>query len=315
MNEIEVIRIITNTVLGKDRAKDIIGDDVAVTGANANLVIKTDMLVSTTDMPPQMTLEQASRKAVAMCVSDFAAKGVKPTCFLVSLGIPKGYTKNEIRRIALGLKKASYEWGLELLGGDTNLSKELVISCTMVGFSDKVVGRRGAKPAEIVVTNGYFGYTASGLKILLDNAKCGSKFKKKAVESVLKPSPRLEDGIILSKYLTSSIDSSDGLAISLHTLAELNGVGIKVTKMPVDNDVLNFASANGIKAEELVLFGGEEYLIVGTMRRDDFDRAKAELENRGGTIIAIGQTTNKKGVVMEINGSTKIPKKGWIYSF
>ncbi len=39
------------------------------------LVINTDMLVSTTDVPPQMTLFQAARKAVVMTVSDVLVKG------------------------------------------------------------------------------------------------------------------------------------------------------------------------------------------------------------------------------------------------
>ena len=59
------------------------GDDVsAVDIGNEKLaVIKTDMLVGKTDVPPGMNLWQAARKAVVMNISDLAAKGVNPPIF------------------------------------------------------------------------------------------------------------------------------------------------------------------------------------------------------------------------------------------
>lgn len=311
IDENEVIKIILTTVLGDKTSK--IGDDVAI--SDQNLIIKTDMLVSTTDVPKQMNLTQASKKAVAMCVSDFAAKGVKPVGFLVSLGIPRGTTKEQIKEIALGLKEASLKWGLKLYGGDTNLSKELIISCTMFGFSDKIVTRDGAKPGEVVVTNGYFGYTASGLKILMNKVKYTNDFGKKAISSVLNPEPRLNDGLILSRYLTSSIDSSDGLSISLHTLSRMSGVKIVINKKPTNDDVYEFASLNGINVDELVFFGGEEYLIVGTMRKNEFRKARKEIEENGGILLKIGYTTRGLGVEVKDGKRGILPEIGWVYSF
>jgi thiamine-monophosphate kinase len=314
VNELEVIEIIKETVLGSKEDADLIGDDVALF-QKGKLVIKTDMLVSTTDMPSQMTLAQAAKKAVAMCISDFAAKGVRPSGYLISLGIPAGYSKKEIQEIAKGLKEASEKWDVKLVGGDTNLAKELIISCTMFGFSEKVVGRKGASLDELVVTNGYFGYPAVGLRILTSEVRSTPKLRRKAVSSVLNPEPRLDDGLVLSKYLTSSMDSSDGLAICLHTLAERNNIRISVTKIPVRKDVVDFASRNGIRVKELAFFGGEEYLIVGTMKKADFPIAKREIAKVGGELVSFGYTSKGKGVFVESNGSYELPKKGWVYSF
>ena len=41
------------------------------------LIVKVDTLVESTDLPPGMKLEDAARKSIVSCVSDFAAKGVK----------------------------------------------------------------------------------------------------------------------------------------------------------------------------------------------------------------------------------------------
>ena len=100
-----------------------IGDDVAVVPLGVGkLVLKVDMLVEHTDVPRGMTSRQAARKAVAMCVSDFAAKGVKPDSFMVSLGLRQGVTQEEVGGLALGFRDAEKEWEVRMVGGDTNES-------------------------------------------------------------------------------------------------------------------------------------------------------------------------------------------------
>ena len=74
------------------------GDDVSALdlGDGRLAVLKTDMLVGRTDVPSGMSLWQAARKAVVMNVSDLAAKGVRPTAILASLGLPRGLTEGDI---------------------------------------------------------------------------------------------------------------------------------------------------------------------------------------------------------------------------
>ena len=63
------------------------GDDVSAVNLNQKqvAVLKTDMLVGKTDVPQEMTLFQAARKALVMNISDFASKGVQPIAALVAL--------------------------------------------------------------------------------------------------------------------------------------------------------------------------------------------------------------------------------------
>ena len=77
MNEYEIIDLLKRTAGSSPPGYSPIGDDVATLPASpGKLVLKSDMLVGRTDVPPGMTWRQAARKAVAMCVSDFASKGV-----------------------------------------------------------------------------------------------------------------------------------------------------------------------------------------------------------------------------------------------
>ncbi len=293
-----------------------IGDDVAVVPRGVGkLVLKVDMLVEGTDVPKGMTYRQAARKAVAMCVSDFAAKGVRPDSFMLSIGLKRGVTEGEVEQLARGIVDAQREWGVHLVGGDTNEAEQLILDCTMVGFAKRVVGRRGASVGDSLVVSGPFGYPPAGLKILAGDAKAEPKFAARAKESVLNPSPNLFAGLALAPYLTSGMDSSDGLARSLHTLAQESDVGFEVTGLPYAEGVMEFAGLNGLEPEKLVLEGGEEYLIVGTVRESELPAAVRVARRAGSRLIQIGSATRRKGRVESVGSGTPKPIRdaGWTH--
>nr|AIE90706.1 thiamine-monophosphate kinase (thiL) [uncultured marine thaumarchaeote AD1000_05_B01] len=132
-------------------------------------VVKVDTFVESTDLPPRMKLEDVARKSIVSCVSDFAAKGVKPAFGIISLTIPKKLSRSNIQSLAKGFQKAAREFELKILGGDTNEGKELVITFSLFGTAKKIVNRSGAKANHVIITSGPFGYTGAGLSILLKN--------------------------------------------------------------------------------------------------------------------------------------------------
>jgi thiamine-monophosphate kinase len=292
-----------------------IGDDVGVLPSRSgNLVIKVDMLVEGTDVPPGMTYRQAARKAVAMCVSDFASKGVKPDSFLLSLGLERGVTQAQMDEIGEGVRDAERLWKLHLVGGDTNESRELTIDCAMVGFAKRIVPRDGARPGDFLVVTDSFGYPPAGLRILAGKAKAERKFAERAKASVLEPTPSLRVGLALREYLTSAMDSSDGLARSLHTLARASGVGFRVESLPEGEGVARFARENGLDQESLVLAGGEEYVIVGTLRPQAFEEAARAARKAGGMLLKIGKAIESNRVeLVSSRGTRRVEDEGWTH--
>src|ERR671916_1190665 len=247
-------------------------DDVAVLGKG--IVIKSDMLVASTDVPRYMQAWQIARKSIVSCVSDLAAKGVRPYAAVISLGLPNNYSiqRPDIEGLAEGFAIASKEFGVKIVGGDTNEAAELVIDCTMIGFSTfKVPTRSGAKPGDYVIVSGPFGFAPAGLAILLQNAITVSSsnsvtFRKHAVKSVLEPYPRQSFGLALARYFSSSIDSSDGLAVSLYELASHSeGVDIIIYNIPFVEGLDEFAQENSLDKNELVFHGGGEDEIRATI--------------------------------------------------
>lgn len=318
MDERAIIGILVE-VLGQPKPPfSSIGDDVAYLPAKkGKLVIKSDMLVAKTDVPKGMELWQAARKSIVMCISDFAAKGVAPLAGLISLGIPRSFDEHHIRALAEGFRRAEEEFGIEILGGDTNEAEGLVIDCCMMGFADSIVRRRGAKPGDLVVTTGSFGYSSAGLAILLHGLKAEEGFRERAISSVVMPQPRLKIGMVLAKKRlpSASIDSSDGLALSLYELALQSRVGIEVENLPTTDEVIRFAKMNDLRLDELVLYGGEEFEIVATIPKDKLIEAERVARRVGKSIVIMGRVTKDyPNVILVRDGHRiKVERKGWVH--
>jgi len=294
------------------------GDDVSAYDiGNGNLVVlKTDMLVDKTDAPPSMNLWQAARKTVIMNVSDFAAKGVKPLAMLVSLGLSREITRKDVEEIGAGLNAGAREYDAYIIGGDTNEASDLVISLSLFGVAkkDEVMLRSGAKPGDLVAVTGSFGKTTAGLKVLLEGLKTPREIRKVLVDSVLMPQARLKEGLALSqtKAVTASIDSSDGLAWSLHEISRASNVGFLVNRLPIAEEAKKFAQINRLDPLELTLYGGEEYELVLTVKPKLWRRAEKAVEKVGEVLLPIGKVTAERRILLEIDGKRRvIEPRGW----
>jgi len=277
-----------------------------------HIIVKVDTLVESTDLPPEMELVDAARKSIVSCVSDFAAKGVRPIFGIISLTIPKKLSRSNIESLAKGFQRAAREFELKILGGDTNEGKELVINFSLFGISEKIVNRKGAKANHVIITSGPFGYSAAGLSILLKNKKSSRKFGTKAKNAVFKPNCRLMFGLKNKNYFSSSMDSSDGLSTTLNEMSNQSKKKFVITRMPSENDVFDFASSSRLNANDLILNGGEEYEIVATVNASNLPKIKKYAKKHRMKLYEIGYVTKGKGVFHKKNGKLiKIKDGGW----
>lgn len=317
LGEKKIIAIIMDCLDKMPNMSIPFGDDASAIeiGPNHLVVVNMDMLVEKTDIPPTMNLFQAARKAVIMNLSDLAAKGAQPIALLASLGIPPELTKVDLQHIGMGLNAGAREYNTYILGGDTNEATELIISCMALGVSkkNKLIKRNGAKPGDFVAVTGSFGKTASGLKILIDKLSAPN-ICKVLVDSILFPKARINEGIILanSQAITASIDSSDGLAWSLHELSIASNVGFYIENIPIDPAVEIFAQIHGLNSIELALYGGEEYELIVTVKPCSWNKIKKAIESIGSDLIKIGVVTAEKQCLLNLGDkSISISKKGW----
>ncbi|MBI3841772.1 MAG: thiamine-phosphate kinase [Thaumarchaeota archaeon] len=309
-DEEEIIRIFQNS-FGK-KSKFLAEDVERFTLNKIPIVAKSDMLVESTDVPPGMKIDQIARKSMVACVSDFACKGVKPQYATISLSLPQGLSRSKIKRLAAGFARASKEFVVKIVGGDVNEGKEIVINVSMFGWAKKIVARRGAKVNDVIITSGPFSYSHAGLKIILRHFKAESKFERKSKKSVFLPTPKLNFGLSIANYISSAMDSSDGLAITLNEMSRQSANKFVITKLPTTSEIETFAKKNRIRLADLVFCGGEEYEIVATVPRSNFSKVMNLARKQNIPIQEIGYVAKGKNVVYLDRDKIKTVKKcGW----
>ena len=186
-------------------------------------------------MPAGMTYRQAARKAVAMCVSDFAAKGASPDSSVVSVGLKKGVRQELVDALARGFRDAEEEWGVLLVGGDTNEAKELVIDCAMVGFAERLVARGGAVPGVVFHTDQGSEYTAGSFRQACQRLGIA--------QSMGRPGSALDNAVIESWHSTLEFELR-----SLHSFATRAAARAAVAAWIEDYNHVRRHSALGMRS-------------------------------------------------------------------
>lgn len=309
LDETEIIKIF-QTGFGKRKFES---EDVEIFNLGKNKIVsKTDTLVQSTDIPSKMKLSDAARKSIVACVSDFAAKGVKPKYGMISINLPKSISRLKINKIVSGFKKACQEFDISIMGGDTNGGKEIVFNVCLFGITDGIVTRKDSKKRDLIFVTGPFGYTSVGLNILLGTKKGKETFVKKAINSVIKPKPKLDFGVKNKKYFSSSMDSSDGLSTTLNEMSKQSKNKFIINKIPSLKDLEEYAKYYKLDLNNLVFNGGEEYEFVFTIPQKYKKIVKKNARLTKTKIIEIGHVTSGKGVYVEKNKIlTCLKDKGW----
>ena len=174
--------------------------------------------------------------------------------------------------------------------------------------------RNGAKPGEIIATTGKFGNTSAALKILFKGYDPPADLKNSLLDSIFMPRAKVKEGIALSKSraISSSIDSSDGLAMSLYDLSKSSNVGFELLNLPISQESKVFAGLYEIDPKELALYGGEEYELLFTLKPGKFMAVKKALGNIGCELLKLGRVISEKKIILFENGNEeKIKKSGW----
>jgi len=321
LGEKKLIKIIEDLVLKKS-GKILLKDDSFFFDLNGitteeNIVLNSDMLVSTTDVPPLMNHYQIGRKSVIMNVSDLLVKGVRPRGLIISLGLPITLKKMEFIDLLNGIIDYGNIFDLDYLGGDINETKELIINPTIFGFKkpSAVIFRKGIKVGDILLANNKFGLTGVGFDILLNRDCDLGEFKdyNRSIRSVLEPKISGIEASILSErgIATSSIDSSDGLFKSLQDLMLSNpelGFEIYFNDDLIDPEAFKYANDFDTSLEELIFNGGEEFIHLFTLDPKDYDTVQKEIQSKNGQLIVIGRVISEENIFIVREGKRKLIK-------
>ena len=289
------------------------GDDAADTLFHGRLILSSDMLLQSTDIPPGMSFRDIGYKAVTAATSDIAAKGARPLAYLISMALPPEASEEEFEELWSGFEEAAELYGGTIAGGDTNRGGEVIVDVACIACAENPLSRAGARPGDLLAVTGKFGAQAAGLHALLNGVKGG--VSSKVIKRFLRPMARVREGRALAESgaATASMDSSDGLSETLYSIAEASGVGFLVEDPPVDELAKVYAEENSLNLFDLVFHGGEEYELVVTVKPGMLQEALTAVENAGGNLKVIGRAVDKIEVVKAVwrGNILNIPRRGY----
>ncbi|WP_226004416.1 thiamine-phosphate kinase [Natrinema salinisoli] len=231
------------------------GDDAAVVDG---LVVTTDMLHERTDFPDGTTRYTAGWRAVGASLSDVAAMGAPATAAVAAYAAPT-FDRDELLAFVRGARDVCDRVDAEYVGGDLDGHDEFTVSTTAIGRTDDPVLRSGARPGDVVCVTGTLGRSAAALRLFergnVDRANDLFQFE-----------PRISAGRALAARASAMMDSSDGLARSLHQLAEASdcGFAIESERIPIDDSLRDVSDGDDDTLESATTFG-EDFELVATL--------------------------------------------------
>jgi len=158
-----------------------------------------------------------------------------------------------------------------VLGGDTTVSGNLYLSVTALGRSERVPGRGGARPGDLLVVTGPLG-------------AAGAAFRNQRHSP---PPLRLEEGRRLAAQAGALIDLSDGLARDASHIARRSGCRLVI-------EVEQIPFAPGATVADLG-FGEDYELLAATLDPLGFREIGRCVEGEGVELLLDGEPVELGG--------------------
>ena len=197
----------------------IIGDDGAIVG---NYVYSNDAFFEDVHFKKEwFDLKQIARKSMLVNISDAIAMNAVPKYALLTVAIPKNYSKKDIKKLSSGFLETAKEFGIEIIGGDTISNIKLDISVTIISETKNPKLRSGIKKDDLVCYTGTLGSSKKDLVTLLKGGKISKT--SKFYEPKLNPEFLYE----VSNYINSCMDISDGLFFELERMSKQSKKGFE----------------------------------------------------------------------------------------
>lgn len=238
------LRNVVKDIVGRDA----VADDCAIfPSCGGYLVISTDMVHASTDFPEGMSDWEAGWMSVAVTLSDIAAMGAAPSGILLAVGLDD---PSRLRAILEGAKECCDTYSTRFAGGDLDFHRELTIVSSGWGYSDTPVRRSGARVGDFIGIIGIPG-----------RAQAALEGHREYRDFLFTPKPRITEGHMLAKAgVTSMMDVSDGVLLSLYDMLEVNHCGYEIISSRIPG-ILGLSPEASL---EYSLNGGGDYGLLFT---------------------------------------------------
>ena len=275
-----------------------IGDDVAVLRTSTDHVWLATCDVQMEGahfLRDEISPRDLGQKALAINLSDIAAKGGAPRFALVSLGLPEDLEVEFIDGLYAGMRALAEKFRVDIVGGNISHSRlGLFIDIFLLGDSprENILLRSGSQVGDMILVTATLGDAAAGVALMLNNAlKTTDTYAAIAQSRYHVPVPRVREGQMIAQahQATAMVDISDGLASDLGHICERSNVGARIfaEKLPVAQENRDLARMSKGNEFHFALFGGEDYELLFTAPASQAKVIAEKIANETGTRVSI----------------------------
>jgi thiamine-monophosphate kinase len=263
--EQDFVNFLENFTSSNNKIVKGIGDDCSVIKFDnkKKYVFTTDTSLLGPHFTKDYSPEDIGYKCLATNISDIASMGCFPLYAMYALTLPK-MSEAWIKSFYKGSQRLLKKYNISIIGGDTTKGP-LSVTIQMIGIEKHgVLLRSGAKVGDNIYVSGTIGNARAAL-ISKKHSTSYDYFKK----YLFNPTPRIELGLEISRFATSCIDISDGLAKDLKNIALLSNKGfiVDIDKIPVRPNFNKLIPSK--HKEECILGGGEDYELCFTASKEN----------------------------------------------
>ena len=249
--------------------------------AGHDLVVTTDALIAGVHFFPDDDPADIAWKALAVNVSDLAAKAATPIAYSVALALTRSTDEAWLKAFTDGLGAAQALLGICLSGGDTTASPAgpIMISITAFGSvpAGRMVRRGGAQAGDSLFVTGTIGDGALGLFIRAGSLESTAwpltdAGRRALLSRYLRPTPRLALRDALLAHANAAMDISDGLAIDCARMCAASGISARIEAACVPlSDPARAVVGSDPALVETILTGGDDYEVLAAIRAGEED--------------------------------------------
>ena len=260
------------------------------------------------------------KKILRSSISDLICKGVKPKFYFISGSGNKYYfSKKNLSKISMSLKKEQKKYGISLCGGDTTFSNKLSFTIISLGYSKSIVYRNKSRLNDDIYVTGNLGDSFVGLQILRGKIKVNNKISKYFIKKYYEPDLQLKFINNLLKLANTSIDISDGLIDDLKKMINRQSVSFHIFEknIPISNTLSQLIEIKKLRKIDITS-RGDDYQILFTANPIKSRTIKRISNNTGIKITKIGKIIpgkNKSKIINIKNRQIEPKNKGYIHQF
>lgn len=287
-----------------------------------DLVLTTDAVAAGVHFFPDDAARDIAWKALAVNVSDLAAKGARPIAYLLSLSFPDRPARAWLDGFAQGLTEAQAAFGIRLAGGDTDRRPgPLSATVTAIGSvpHGRMVRRSTARAGDVLFLSGTLGDAALGLRLRQNPCEAQAMGLAPAdagalIARYLRPQPRLALAPHLLAFASAAMDVSDGLLKDCGRMARTSSLRavLEACRLPLSGPA---RTALGRQASllEVVLTGGDDYEVLAAVAPERAAEFQASAAASGVAVAEIGRMAEGAGVsVADLDGRPMdVDATGW----